>query len=81
MSPENKDRYGRLIAELFTLDGQSINLLMIQTGNAWWYQKYAPRCEECRRLEEKARRKELGLWSLPQSIPPWEWRKGVRGRR
>ena len=32
----DKDRYERLIVELFTEDNKSINAAMIRSGAAWW---------------------------------------------
>ena len=60
------------------VDGLSLNLYLLETGYAWWYQKYAPGCDACRHSAEKARLRGLGLWSQPNPIPPWEWRKGLR---
>tara|TARA_A100001015_G_scaffold17282_1_gene20124 strand:- start:5920 stop:6054 length:135 start_codon:yes stop_codon:yes gene_type:complete len=37
MKDYDEDRYGRLIVELFTEDGKSINAAMICSGAAWWY--------------------------------------------
>ena len=37
MKEYDEDRYGRLIVELFTEDGKSINAAMICSGAAWWY--------------------------------------------
>ena len=37
---------------------------------------YAPADRELARLESEARAARLGLWSQPNPVPPWEWRKG-----
>jgi hypothetical protein len=46
-------------------------------GMAWWYAKYAPNDRELSRLETEARTAHRGLWSQPNPVPPWDWRKGV----
>jgi endonuclease YncB( thermonuclease family) len=38
-----KDRYGRTIGEVFTPDGQQVEVAMVRLGFAWHYVKYAPR--------------------------------------
>jgi hypothetical protein len=37
---------------------------------------YAPADRGLARLESEARAARRGLWSLPNPVPPWEWRKG-----
>jgi hypothetical protein len=39
-------------------------------------QAYAPADAELARLESEARAAKRGLWSQPNPIPPWTWRKG-----
>ena len=43
---------------------------------AWWYRKYAPKDAELERLETEAKQAKRGLWSQPNPVPPWSWRKG-----
>jgi hypothetical protein len=70
------DRYGRTVAEVVLPDGRSLNREMVREGMAWWYERYAPADRELARLESEARASKRGLWSQPNPIPPWEWRKG-----
>lgn len=69
------DRYGRTVG-LVTVDGQSLNELIIQNGYAWVYRQYCKEhfCSDWMRLEEKARQQKKGLWAGSNIIPPWEWR-------
>ena len=67
------DRYGRTIATLF-INGQDINLLSIKSGSSWHFKKYSSDVDFAN-AEIDARNKKIGLWSLSNPIPPWEWRK------
>src|SRR5512135_1498856 len=42
---------------------------------AWRYRKYAPDIGTLAELEAAARDAKRGLWSQPNPLPPWEWRK------
>jgi endonuclease YncB( thermonuclease family) len=67
------DKYGRTIGTVI-LDGEIANYTMVKTGYAWAYRKYL-RNQDLLVWEENARNQRLGLWSEPNPIPPWEWRK------
>jgi endonuclease YncB( thermonuclease family) len=73
------DRYGRSVA-IATVDNESINLKMLETGNAWYYNSY---CERyfCRRWEKAAniaKENKRGLWKDEKAIPPWQFRSAKR---
>lgn len=76
-----KDRYGRIIGDVYCLDCTSrapvstVNVSVVTNGLAWHYVKYAPEDKELAGAERWAREKRLRLWSDRRSIPPWEWRK------
>jgi endonuclease YncB( thermonuclease family) len=69
-----KDRYGRTIGEVIQSDGADLNHALVEAGLAWWYQKYAPHDLELSKLERGARNQHLGLWSVPNPVPPWDFR-------
>lgn len=71
---DNIDFYGRTVAEVF-VDGKSLNRAMVENGYAWWYQQYAKKDLDLKRLQEKAEREKRGLWSDKSPQAPWEWRK------
>jgi len=53
---------------------------------AWHYKKYQEEQSASDRIEyseaeREARRKKLGLWSDPNPVPPWDYRKAERERR
>lgn len=73
----DRDRYGRMVAEVILPDGKSLNQEMVRVGMCWWYQKYAPADRELAALEAEAKAAKRGLWSQPGAVPPWDWRSGV----
>ncbi|NBI42154.1 nuclease [[Haemophilus] felis] len=68
------DRYQRTVATVYNGQNRNINLIMVQEGMAWAYERYAkdPRYLAAQR---QAERKRIGLWRDPQPIKPEEWRK------
>jgi len=57
----------------------------ITAGLAWWFRKYAnEQSPEDRGAyefsEQEARAKRVGLWSDPDPVPPWEWRRRRRAQ-
>ena len=72
---KDTDRYGRLVAVLFTPEGVNVNIEMVCGGHAWWYEQYArfdSDLEDCQKSAQEAKR---GLWAYDDSVEPWEWRK------
>ncbi|WP_422929343.1 thermonuclease family protein [Singulisphaera sp. PoT] len=76
--PHDKDRYGRVVAEVILPDGRNLGREMVSQGLAWWYRQYAPSDNDLYRRQSYARKKRLGLWSQRNPIPPWEYRKARR---
>lgn len=75
-----KDRYGRLIAEVYDTKGVSLNLKMVKDGQAAEYDKYC-RQPEYRQAEQSAKAAGKGIWSKPGlQQTPWEWRARKRNR-
>lgn len=70
-----KDHYGRTVG-LVSVDGQSLNEMLIQNGFAWVYRQYCKErfCSAWLGLEERARQQKKGLWAGSNIVPPWEWR-------
>jgi hypothetical protein len=60
-----------------------VNLQQVQAGMAWHYKAYQSDQASADRsqyaaAEIAAREADIGLWSDPHPIPPWDWRKGER---
>jgi len=74
------DRYKRVLGKVL-VEGRDVNLEQVRLGLAWHYKKYDREQEPYDRAsysqaEIKARMSNRGLWSDPEPIPPWDWRKG-----
>lgn len=69
----DKDRYGRLIGEVFLPDGKILNNELLKAGYAWHYKQYN-QSPILAMYETEAKKEKRGLWSDPNSIPPWEFR-------
>lgn len=70
------DRYGRTIGMVFA-DSVNINEKLLEAGLAWHY-TYYDKNPAWKKLEADAKNNKLGLWSIPNPIPPWDYRKGSR---
>ncbi|WP_228276317.1 thermonuclease family protein [Dechloromonas sp. H13] len=85
---EKRDKYKRIVGKVWvqpascptcpmTLDAGHAQ---ITVGLAWWYRKYAGEQSPQDRgayehSEQEARARRAGLWSDPDPVPPWEWRR------
>ena len=73
------DRYRRAVCRV-TVDGLDVGLEQVRRGLAWHYVKYArEQSVEVRlddaRAEADARMARIGLWTAPQPIAPWDYRR------
>ena len=69
----NTDRYGRIVAKSFLSDGRELGAEMIRAGMAWHFKRYSDD-EVLATLETTARENQVGLWSISNPIPPWDYR-------
>jgi endonuclease YncB( thermonuclease family) len=69
-----KDKYDRLIVDIILPDGKNLNEEIVRAGFAWWYHLYSDSLL-LKKLENEARAARRGLWSQPNPVPPWEFRK------
>jgi len=81
LQTHGKDRYKRILADVFLSDGTHVNHELVKEGWCWWYRKYAPKDIELKTLEEQARQSKKGLWGERAPVPPWEWRRDARAMR
>ena len=72
--PVDEDRYKRQVAKIY-IEGKYLNQMIVAEGLAWWYKRYAPKDEDLRKAENDARASKIGLWSHPNPIPPWKFRR------
>jgi micrococcal nuclease len=78
LRPHAVDRYGRTVAQV-GVDGKDVGLEMVRQGLAWVYELYITEAssevqETYRKVQEEAKADRQGLWSDPNSIPPWIFR-------
>ena len=76
------DRYGRSVAEV--IGKRTINLAMVQSGQAFVYRQYLGRCDREAYLaaERQAQAQGLGVWAVPGGMMrPWDFRHGGGGQR
>jgi hypothetical protein len=76
--PHAIDRYGRTVA-LVIVDGKDAGMEMLRQGFAWLHDRYITEAsteiqETYRKAQGEAKAERLGLWSDPNSIPPWIFR-------
>ncbi|WP_299386780.1 thermonuclease family protein [uncultured Lacinutrix sp.] len=68
-----KDRYRRLIANVFYGDSINLNHQLVKKGLAWHYVKYS-KDTILQSLEDNAKKDKVGLWQDLNAISPWQWR-------
>jgi micrococcal nuclease len=69
------DQYGRTVGTVI-IGSQCTNEELIKAGFAWVYTRYCkqPFCIKWQNLENEAHKNKVGLWSMPNPTPPWEFR-------
>ena len=73
------DRYGRLVSRV-QVDGTDVSVALVTQGLAWHYTQYSDD-PVLSRAEVQARTAEIGVWSQPSPVPPWEFRSGGAAAR
>jgi len=70
------DRFGLTVALVYVEGRICLNEELLLAGLAWVHRQSCtrPECRAWHELEKRAKRQRLGLWSLPNPIPPWEFR-------
>jgi micrococcal nuclease len=76
-----RDRYKRLVAEVF-VNNRSVNLAMVQEGQAVVYRQYLQGCNSTQdqylQAEADAKVQKLGFWNQLQPMMPWDFRRGQK---
>lgn len=76
---KDTDKYGRTVADVILPDRRSLNRELVAAGLAWWYRKYS-KDKSLGQLEDEAKAARRGLWADPDPIPPWCYRKRMKGQ-
>ena len=69
-----EDRYGRTLGFTYLMDGTDVNHAMLKAGLVWHFKRYS-KDKILADLEKEARKNRVGLWSDPNPLAPWEFRK------
>jgi micrococcal nuclease len=69
-----EDKYGRTLGYIILPDGRNLNKEILKAGYAWHYKRYN-QSRELAELEEQAKASKKGLWSDPNPVVPWDFRK------
>ena len=85
LRPHAIDRYGRAVAQV-RVDGKDVGGEMLRQGFASVYERYITEAsteiqDTYRKAQEEAKAERLGLWSDPNSIPPWISRDLVKAHQ
>lgn len=70
-----KDRYGRIIGSVL-VNGVCAGEYQIKNGMAWVYDQFVTDYS-IYDIQSLARTKRVGLWSEPEPVAPWLWRKSM----
>ena len=70
---EQKDRYGRILARV-SCGEVDVNTEQVRRGMAWVSRLDKPE-PAFYAAQRAARAAGLGLWSDPNPVPPWQWRR------
>lgn len=82
-----QDKYGRSVAEISAvIDGKKvlINEEMVKAGQAYHYARYSANCPHKNAIENAesiAKSQRIGVWSNPNNIKPWDYRRTKRENR
>jgi micrococcal nuclease len=75
LQTHGKDKYGRTIADVLLADGLNVNQELVREGWCWWYEKHAPKDHALEQSQQEAKQAKRGLWSDPDPVPPWLYRR------
>lgn len=71
----NRDGYGRLVCNV-NVGNIDVSEYLIKLGAAYHYKKYCNN-KKYAEIEAIAMRMNVGIWSVPKLVFPWEFRKSL----
>lgn len=74
---KDSDHYGRTVGVVY-VDDENLNLSLLRNGFAWYYKTYAKNEKAFAVAQSKAKAAKTGLWSMPDPIAPWDYRRVLR---
>jgi len=83
LRPHSIDRYGRTVAQV-VVNGEDVGVAMLRLGMVWVYDRYITEASaetkgRYQTARDEAKKARLGLWSDPNSVPPWIFRHLAKG--
>jgi len=72
---KERDMYGRILGTVY-VDGINVNEEMVKSGLAWNY--YYSRNKRMAELEAQAKNEKKNIFSVPNPIQPYDYRRGKR---
>ncbi len=72
--PVTQDRHGNTVA-IVSVGGITLNRELAGSGLAWVYSGNCirPECKEWKGIETEAKKRRIGLWSITNPTPPWDY--------
>jgi len=74
VKPTDVDRYNRIVAHVILPNQRNLNEEIVKAGLAWQYKQYS-KSQKLADYETEARKAKIGIWSMPNPVAPWEWRR------
>lgn len=71
--PHGFDRYKRALVEV-SVNGSDVGTQLVRNGDAWHYEKFAPKRNDLAKAQAEAKANKAGLWSDPSPVAPWNFR-------
>jgi len=73
------DRYGRTLGVVWA-GSVNLNEELLRNGLAWHYKKYN-HSQRYANIEKQAQNKKLNIWSVPNPVAPWDFRKQKKAKQ
>ena len=77
---KGKDYFGRTLGDVILPDKKNLNHLLVEKGMAWHFKKYSKNTI-LKELEKQAKATKRGLWSQPDPMAPWEFRRNQKAKK
>jgi endonuclease YncB( thermonuclease family) len=69
-----RDKHRRTLGTVF--DGDlNVNQELVKEGWCWWFRKFVPKDQTLKQFEQEAKEAKKGLWTDPNPVPPWLYRR------
>ena len=69
-----RDKHRRTLGTVFNGD-LNVNQELVREGWCWWFRKFVPKDKKLKQLEQEAKEAKKGLWTDPNPVPPWLYRR------